>query len=225
MNSPRQGFCYFESPLYYLRFTCSLLKAKRRRDSGSAKPPRVGSVAHCNESPAYPHAPAPTTRWPLKQISPQLLTFRVTLATIVVVCSNEVCYNNISHFSAMRGPLQEAQMRGIPTATNTHRLLSAAASTNATLVKGSSGAVHRIQGYNNNAAARFLKLYDKATAPTVGTDVPRKTIRLAPTANFDYELHDSYQLGIGYAITTAAADADTGALTAGDIVAMNIDYR
>lgn len=115
-------------------------------------------------------------------------------------------------------------MRGIPVATNTHRLLSATADVNATLVKGSSGAVHRVQGYNNNAAARFLKLYDKATAPSQA-DTPRKTIRLAPTANFDYELHDSYQLGIGYRITTAAADNDTGALTAGDIVAMNIDYR
>lgn len=116
-------------------------------------------------------------------------------------------------------------MRGIPSATNTFRLLSAAASTNATSVKSKPGAIHRVQGYNNKASAVFLKLYDKATSPTVGTDVPRKTIRLAATANFDFEMHDSYVNGIGFAITTAAADADTGALVAGDIVALNIDYR
>lgn len=105
------------------------------------------------------------------------------------------------------------------------RLLSAAASTNSTNVKASAGDVFRISGYNNNAAARFLKLYNKATAPTVGTDTPVATYRLPPTAQFDIELHSLYfSLGIGYGITTAAADADTGALTAGDIVAMNLIY-
>ena len=116
-------------------------------------------------------------------------------------------------------------MRGVPTATATHRLLSAAATTNATLVKGTPGAVHRIQGFNNKASPVFLKLYDKATAPTVGTDVPRKTIRLAASSNFDFELHDSYSAGIGYALTGAAADADTTALVAADIQCLNIDYR
>jgi hypothetical protein len=110
------------------------------------------------------------------------------------------------------------------TALKTARLLSAAASTNSTLVKGSPGTVKRIVGYNANAAARYLKLYDKVTAPTVGTDTPRKTIYLAPTAIFSYALDDYFGQGIGYAITTAAADADTGAVTAADIVCLNIDY-
>lgn len=105
------------------------------------------------------------------------------------------------------------------------RLLSAAATTNATVVKASAGDVFRIVGYNNNAAARFLKLYDKATAPTVGTDTPVATIRLEATSRFDLELHSLYfSAGIGYAITGAAADADTTALVAGDIVAMNVIY-
>jgi hypothetical protein len=33
-----------------------------------------------------------------------------------------------------------------------------------------------------------------------------------------------FSTGIAYALTTAAADADTGALTAGDVIAMNIAY-
>lgn len=107
----------------------------------------------------------------------------------------------------------------------TARLASAAASVNATLVKPSPGVVYRIDGYNNNAAARFLKLYDKAVAPTVGTDVPRKVFRLNPTSNFSFDLAAKFSAGIGYGLTTGAPDNDTGALTAGDIVQLNIDYR
>lgn len=111
------------------------------------------------------------------------------------------------------------------TATATARLLSAAASTNATSVKASAGVVAQISGYNASTAARFLKIYDKASAPTVGTDTPRMTLYLPPGAAFVFDCCDSYTLGIAFAITTSAADADTGALTAGDIICLNVDYR
>ncbi len=111
------------------------------------------------------------------------------------------------------------------------RLLSAAASTNSTSVKATSGNVFSIVGVNTNAAARYLKLYNKATAPTVGTDTPIATLYLPPTAvgggqfSFDFSGQPlNFSLGIGYALTTAAADADTGALTAGDVIALNISY-
>lgn len=106
------------------------------------------------------------------------------------------------------------------------RLLSAAASVNNTLVKNAAGDLFRIEGYNNKASAVFLKLYNKSTTPAAGTDVPIYTVRLAPTANFLIEFPTPlyFSAGIGYAITTAAADADTGALVAGDIVAMNVVY-
>lgn len=107
----------------------------------------------------------------------------------------------------------------------TARLASAAASVNNTLVKPSPGVVYRVDGYNNNAAARFLKLYDKATAPVAGTDTPRKVLRLNPTSNFSFDMAMKFSAGIGYAITTGAPDNDTGALTSGDIVQLNIDYR
>ena len=108
----------------------------------------------------------------------------------------------------------------------TSRLLSAAASVNSTLVRAGATDLYGADGYNNNAAARFLKIYDKATAPTVGTDTPRRTMRLPPTAQYSFSFTPPLyvSLGLGYGITTAAADADTGALTAGDIVAQSIDY-
>lgn len=112
-----------------------------------------------------------------------------------------------------------------PLSTLTARLLSGAATTNSTLVKSSAGRVFKIFGFNNKASAVFLKLYNKASAPTVGTDVPIMTIRLAASSNFTLELDGHYfDTGIGYGISGAAADADTTALVAGDIVALNIVY-
>lgn len=107
------------------------------------------------------------------------------------------------------------------------RLLSAAATTNATSVKATPGRLHKIRGYNAAAAVRYLKLYDKATAPVVGTDTPVATIALKPTDVFDIDfgLHGLFfAAGIGFALTTGSANADTGALTAADVVGMNLWY-
>lgn len=116
-------------------------------------------------------------------------------------------------------------------AASVARLLSAAASTNATSVKASAGDVFKIIGVNANAAARYLKLYNKASSPTVGTDVPVATIYLPPSGvgggifEFDFGAQPLYfGTGIAYALTTAAADADTGALTSGDVIAFNLFY-
>lgn len=114
----------------------------------------------------------------------------------------------------------------------TSRLLSAAASVNSTVVKASAGNVFAIYGVNANAAARYLKLYNKATAPTVGTDTPVLTLYLPPSTvnggqfsfSFGGDFGQYFGTGIGYGLTTAAADADTGALTAGDVIALNITY-
>ena len=106
----------------------------------------------------------------------------------------------------------------------TYRVLSAAGSTNGALIRAGEGTVTALTGYNARASAVYLKLYDKATAPTVGTDTPRKTIYLPTAAAFSIQLNDFFSLGIGIAMTTAGADADTGALTAGDILALNVDY-
>jgi len=109
---------------------------------------------------------------------------------------------------------------------STSRMLSAAASTNATSAKASAGRLYAIQGYNAAAAVRYLKLYDKASAPTVGTDTPVKTLALPPGVGFafDFPLGYSFATGIAFALTTGSADADTGALTAGDVLGLNLDY-
>ena len=110
--------------------------------------------------------------------------------------------------------------------TSVARLLSAAASTNATNVKNGAGRVFTIIGVNNAGAARFLKLYNKASSPTVGTDTPVATFQLPALQSFAIDIPRglTFATGISYALTTAAADADTGALTAGDVTCLNIMY-
>lgn len=112
-------------------------------------------------------------------------------------------------------------------ARKTARLLSAAASTNATLVKDGRTALKGIQGYNAAGTARYLKLYNGTAEPTVGTDTPVKTIYLPATTAFALDFPHGYDfsLGLGFAITGAAADADTTACSAGDVLCLNVDYE
>jgi hypothetical protein len=65
------------------------------------------------------------------------------------------------------------------------RLLSSAATTNATSVKTSMADLFRVRGYNASTSARYLKLYNKASAPTVGTDTPVATYYLPPSSPFE----------------------------------------
>lgn len=109
-------------------------------------------------------------------------------------------------------------------ATTCSRLILSAATTNSTNVKSATGGLKAIQGYNAKAAPVFLKLYDKATSPTVGTDIPVKTIYLPATGAFALDFAFKFVNGIGYALTLGAADTDTTALVAGDILCLNIDY-
>lgn len=103
--------------------------------------------------------------------------------------------------------------------------INSAATTNATSVKASQGVLVSVSVSNINAAARYLKLYNKATAPTVGTDVPVMTIPIpAGTIASPYINANgvNFSTGIALAITAAAADSDTTAVAANEIkVAIN----
>lgn len=104
-------------------------------------------------------------------------------------------------------------------ALETSRLISAA-TTNATVAKASGGKLFGWSCSNINAAVRYLKIYNKATAPTVGTDVPQLTLALPPglVTHAQFPMGITFTAGISFALTTAAADADTGAVAAGEQV-------
>jgi len=102
------------------------------------------------------------------------------------------------------------------------RLLSAN-STNATSLKASAGVLYALYVVNLNAAVRYLKFYNKASAPTVGSDTPVLTLPIPASTtgagfsiNFDPGI--SFGTGIAYATTTGIADADTAAVAANEII-------
>ena len=102
----------------------------------------------------------------------------------------------------------------ILSATNT------AATTNATLVRTGPAQVLHIVATNVSASIRYLKIYNKATAPTVGTDTPILSFPIPAGGfiNIPSTLSGIYiPLGLGYAITGAAADSDTTVIAANDV--------
>lgn len=97
-----------------------------------------------------------------------------------------------------------------------------AASTNATNLKGSAGNVFSIALVNTNAAVRYIHLYNKATAPTVGTDVPVVTFGIPGNAagagiSIPADIGAAFTTGISYSLTTGASDTDTGAVALNEI--------
>jgi len=89
-------------------------------------------------------------------------------------------------------------------------------------VKNAAGRLHGIVVNNLHATTlRYLKLYNKATAPSVGTDVPVMTIpvkALSDSIIMEFYGGIAFSAGIGVGATTGLADADTGAPGANEIV-------
>lgn len=140
---------------------------------------------------------------------------RDLVANIVLAAGSNLIGRAVADASAATGGI-----------ASTSRIVSAAASTNATSAKASAGRVYAIQGYNAATSVRYLKIYNKASAPTVGSDTPVKTLALPPSCGFAFDWPNGYSFatGIAYALTTGSADADTGALTSGDVLGLNVDY-
>jgi hypothetical protein len=95
----------------------------------------------------------------------------------------------------------------------------AAATTNPVNLKTTAARLYGYQLANLSAAWKFVRLYNKASAPTVGTDAPLFVVALPPNASIDLNLATpiSFALGLGYSITGAVADLDTTAVAANDV--------
>lgn len=111
--------------------------------------------------------------------------------------------------------------------TTPYKLISTA-STNANVVKASPGNLYTIVAIGQTSTIKYLKLYNKATAPSVGTDVPVMTIPVPANTQgaglaIPFPISVNFPLGIGIAITSGAADNDTGAVGAGDVI-VNLTY-
>jgi hypothetical protein len=114
---------------------------------------------------------------------------------------------------------------GTPAVPATPYFVNSAATTNGALVLTGTSGLSALWASNIGATAAFVKLYNKATAPTVGTDVPEMIIPVAAAAaGFPGIAEISpgfnayrFPLGLGIAITGAVADSDTTAVAAGQV--------
>lgn len=124
------------------------------------------------------------------------------------------------HYSRIKSVLGRD---GVAQDTGTPFRLISAASTNATSLKASAGTIYSLLVTNTNAAARFIKFYNKASAPTVGTDTPVLTLLIpGATAGAGFTWNPQggidFSTGIAYALTTGVADSDTAAVAANEII-------
>ncbi len=102
------------------------------------------------------------------------------------------------------------------------RIASSAASGNPDFLKASAGDLTMFWGLNG-AAITYVQIYNKASAPTIGTDTPILTYPIAANAAFEVSIPNGglyFATGIAYAFTTDAAGT-TGAAAAA-VTACNI---
>lgn len=114
-----------------------------------------------------------------------------------------------------------------PVVPATPYFVNSAASTNGALILTGTSNVSSFYATNEGATAAYIKLYNKATAPTVGTDVPEMTIPVPGAAavsgvpgvaTIPIGFHGfRFALGLGIAITRNAVHTDTTAIGAGEV--------
>lgn len=112
-----------------------------------------------------------------------------------------------------------------PVVPATPYFVNSAASTNGALILTGTSNVSSFYATNEGASAAYVKLYNKATAPTVGTDVPEMIITVPAAvsgvpgvANPNIGFHGfRFALGLGIAITRNAVHTDTTAIGAGEV--------
>jgi hypothetical protein len=133
---------------------------------------------------------------------------------------------SINNLIASEAPTSGAFiLRILPSTPETPYFVNSLATTNGALILTGASSVSALYATNTGAAAAFVKLYNKATAPVVGTDVPQMIIPIAAAvAGFPgvAELKPGFNpyrfpLGLGIAITGAVADNDTTAVAAGQV--------
>jgi hypothetical protein len=122
--------------------------------------------------------------------------------------------------------VSSANVTPIPAASGgptLYRIMSAA-NTNAQLLNSGARQVYGWYFVNNSSTAKFVKFYNKASSPTVGSDTPYFTLTIPSPGsangagtNIEFSLGIPFSLGVALAITGAIADSDTTAVGLNDI--------
>lgn len=88
--------------------------------------------------------------------------------------------------------------------------------------KGAGAELFSVDAFNAGGAAAYLKLYSKATAAVVGTDLPVMVLALPAAGNGrlgPFVKGVQFPFGIQLALVTGAADTDNTAVAANQIKA------
>lgn len=106
-------------------------------------------------------------------------------------------------------------------------ILNSSASTNATSVKASSANVFNMLCSNEGATDAYVKIYNKSSAPTVGTDTPALTIKIPAGSTFSPDFSSNGVLlssGFALAVTGAMAQSDTTAVSLNQVKIISSYY-
>jgi hypothetical protein len=112
-----------------------------------------------------------------------------------------------------------------PPAPTTPYFLNSAATTNGALIITGTSGLQSLWATNEWASPAYIKLYNKATAPVVGTDIPEMIIPVPAAVSWVPWVANPnigfiafrFALGLGIAITRNAVHTDTAAIGAGEV--------
>jgi hypothetical protein len=148
-----------------------------------------------------------------------------------VRCSVAATANTIPTWTVVRGSYATEPIPALQThaVTGSGNFLTApgpgttlnsvsAATTNATLIKSTAGNLTELTVFNPTAALVYVKLYNKTSAPTVGTDVPVLTIPVPVNGMISLNFGTQgkrFATGISFAITAGPLATDVAAVAVG----------
>lgn len=95
------------------------------------------------------------------------------------------------------------------------------ATVNAAVLKAGAGQIYSLNFGNTNATSwRYIKIFNKATAPVPGTDTPVMVFAIPPSSKLDavFPVAMALATGIGIAITANGALNDNTAVAAGEVI-------
>ncbi len=152
----------------------------------------------------------------------------ITAATIEAFLGNKTDAKNAGtsteDISAMQVLKELSYLLQTPPTGLTPYSLVAGASANKTSVTTSATTLHGWYIVNTAATPRWVRIYNKASAPDPTTDtpvlrfvIPANGSSLGGGTNLDSSVGIALSLGLGFDITAAAGDTDQTACTAGDV--------
>lgn len=98
---------------------------------------------------------------------------------------------------------------GVSPSSTHHVILTA--STNAALIKASAGILTGGSVFNNTGSPFYVKVFNKATTPIPGTDVPQQTFAIQSGVTVPLDIPNgglTFSAGIGIAVTANISDLD-----------------